>query len=844
MSGAILDFIFNNIISGVYNGSKITFHPDGERVLIPQGNKLMIYNATRGETLTHFIEHENSITDVAVSFKDDFILTCDSKNVVILSQLNNMYLHYQKNFKKKITAMSFIPERNGFCISLNHKINFYRYPTKISALKPFVKLDKGLYNTVKSSVLIKYPQHFDNINSITFSKDGKVFATCSDDMYIGIGFVDYECFGDDDEVTEPIKLTGHRGKPLFAVFDEDITNGYQLTTLGSDGSLFVWDIKDETPVLVSKRRLDEDSYENPQNKYQNILHAAYNGVSLVTGYSNGSFKTYAVESNVSDIRHNYHVTFSTEKVASLAISNRYACFTSEELGEIVIWDLHSGTVAQRNQSHFGGVTAFDYSPNGVIVATGGDDGKLKLWDTVNGVCLVTFEEHKSPVTDVVFGESGRTVVTSSYDGTCKAYDVVGARCFRTFETPGKVELTKVALDPHCEFVAACSKADFNIFLWSMKTGKLVESFTGHTEPISSLSFTNNVQLVTGSWDGTARIWDFLDTHSCQPYDAGGEVTDAKVSPDSKLLALTTSGGKILIYDINDTIIVGEMNISNDARGGKLFDSDRSARNTQWYFTTIDFSPDGQFVVCGGRTKFVCIYSVSSHILMRSIQHTHNREFSGIDEYIKDYHYSGKPEQVIRSEVEDKNIVVAAANKVRWCPTGRGIAIGTPEGLLIYTSADTLIVNPHELEVDVTPDSVKVALEKKEYVNALITCIKLGHTERSLLMDVLLSIPDDQIELSAHLFTEKYVPDFLQSLSEFLKDTQEVNLIMKWILSLLRFHTKHISKFSTIAPISHLLHKSIYTRIYPIKEIARNNLDMLKFLVNQPILEEEEDAKDT
>jgi periodic tryptophan protein 2 len=42
---------------------------------------------------------------------------------------------------------------------------------------------------------------------------------------------------------------------------------------------------------------------------------------------------------------------------------------------------------------------------------------------------------------------------------------------------------------------------FNIYVWSLRTGQLMDILNGHTGPISSLAFSpNGALLVSGSWD--------------------------------------------------------------------------------------------------------------------------------------------------------------------------------------------------------------------------------------------------------------------------------------------------------------------------------------------------------
>lgn len=61
------------------------------------------------------------------------------------------------------------------------------------------------------------------------------------------------------------------------------------------------------------------------------------------------------------------------------------------------------------------------------------------------------------------------------------------RNFRTFTTLKPVQLVCVAVDSSGEFVAAGGQDVFEIFLWSVKTGLLLEVLSGHEGPVVSFS---------------------------------------------------------------------------------------------------------------------------------------------------------------------------------------------------------------------------------------------------------------------------------------------------------------------------------------------------------------------
>lgn len=130
----------------------------------------------------------------------------------------------------------------------------------------------------------------------------------------------------------------------------------------------------------------------------------------------------------------------------------------------------------KQQSHSNNINCLAYSPDGQYIITGGDDGKVKLWNTMNGFCSITFQEHTSTIRGVIFSHNRKFIVSASLDGTVRAYDLARYRNFRTLTSPRPVQFSCVALDSSDEFLAAGGQDFFEIYLWSVKLGKLLEVY--------------------------------------------------------------------------------------------------------------------------------------------------------------------------------------------------------------------------------------------------------------------------------------------------------------------------------------------------------------------------------
>ena len=78
------------------------------------------------------------------------------------------------------------------------------------------------------------------------------------------------------------------------------------------------------------------------------------------------------------------------------------------------------------------------------------------------------------VTGVVFTQTGRALLSSSLDGTVRAFDMARYRNFRTFTSPKPAQFSCLSVDPSGDLIAAGAQDTFDVYLWSLQTGKLLE----------------------------------------------------------------------------------------------------------------------------------------------------------------------------------------------------------------------------------------------------------------------------------------------------------------------------------------------------------------------------------
>ncbi len=159
-----------------------------------------------------------------------------------------------------------------------------------------------------------------------------------------------------------------------------------------------------------------------------------------------------------------------------------------------------GAVVSALPGHPGGVTKVRFAANGRELITAGTDGVVRTWD-IDGSTARPLRGHTSAVRDIALSADGRWLATSATAGETHVWR-------RPVAAP-------VLLRGHAEFVSSVATGDHDL-------------------------------VVTGSWDGTVRVWNLATSGSTVVPGGGGRVSRVAIAPATGAIALATSEGRVAV----------------------------------------------------------------------------------------------------------------------------------------------------------------------------------------------------------------------------------------------------------------------------------------------------------
>ncbi|KAI9293997.1 WD repeat-containing protein wat1 [Neoconidiobolus thromboides FSU 785] len=150
------------------------------------------------------------------------------------------------------------------------------------------------------------------------------------------------------------------------------------------------------------------------------------------------------------------------------------------------------------------------------------------------------------------------LVTAGYDHTIRFWEALSGICSRTIQHTDS-QVNKLCISPDKRFLAAGGHNQVRLYdIHSLKPDPVM-IFEGHTNNIVSIGFhPDNSWMVTGSEDGTLKIWDTRTPVIQRSYDHKAPVNEVAIHPNSNQLFSCDQNGSIKLWNLSDNSCTHEL----------------------------------------------------------------------------------------------------------------------------------------------------------------------------------------------------------------------------------------------------------------------------------------------
>ncbi|CAI0377272.1 unnamed protein product [Linum tenue] len=253
------------------------------------------------------------------------------------------------------------------------------------------------------------------------------------------------------------------------------------------------------------------------------------------------------------------------------------------------------------QGHTGKVYALDWTTEKNRIVSASQDGRLIVWNALTSQKTHAIKLPCAWVMTCAFSPSGQSVACGGLDSVCSIFNLNSPP-----DKDGNLTVSKM-LSGHKGYVSCCqyvpdedahlitSSGDQTCVLWDTTTGLRTSVFggefqSGHTADVLSVSIngTSSRMFVSGSCDGTARLWDTrVASRAVRTfYGHNGDVNAVKFFPDGNRFGTGSDDGTCRLFDIRT------------GHQLQVYEQQQNGENENPHVTSIAFSISGRLLFAG------------------------------------------------------------------------------------------------------------------------------------------------------------------------------------------------------------------------------------------------------
>ena len=639
--------------------TSVTFNSNGQRVVSGSEDGILKVWSLDGKEIKTFPGHQLGVTSVSSSLDGKVIASGSKDKTVKLWDLNGQEIKTM-NHESSVTSVSFSADSQTI-------VSFSRY----GRLKIW-RRDGTLLRSERMYIPIENRRYFPYPDLMSLSSDNQAAAMAvQGNNFIWVRSLNRQNWWDRDNI---LNLKGHRNNITAMSFS---ANGKVLASASEDKTVKLWNLNSRDFKVPDESRVTDVSF-SPNGQ---IIASVSQGYDFSkSGYRNkvqlwqrgGTLRTTlpGLNSEVS-FSHDNQMLVSASQDSTVQLWRRDGTFLKTLQGEPIdgsfspdgrtIALIRSGNKVQLSESngtpiktlqgYTGKVYRIIFSPDGQTLATASEDRTIKLWRR-NGTLISTLKGYADPtrklafisntdqLTNMSFSPNGETLVIWGDDNTVRFLQRDGKE-IRTLKAD---VMMSVRFSPDKEIVAIHRQDDGDtdkVDLWQTN-GSFIKTLTPQEQSESSSvdvqGFTPDSQTIAISVDGKMQFWkrdgSLLSTFTQRDVKS--------FSPNFQTLVTFEGNNKVKLWK-SDGIPIRTIQVKSERA------------DLENIYSTPKFSPDGQTLAIQTNENTVEFWRIDGTFL-KFFQGLTNREIDRLSNFSLNEHISFSSDSKIIAIRTDENIV--------------------------------------------------------------------------------------------------------------------------------------------------------------------------------------------
>lgn len=310
---------------------------------------------------------------------------------------------------------------------------------------------------------------------------------------------------------------------------------------------------------------------------------------------------------------------------------------------IYIWDLNSGKERSRIQFDYSAISSVSFDSTGNYIISGDYNGTSAIWN-LNPNQELSYGQHDYVVASD-FSADGKLITLGGLDDhIVDIFDVNTGRKVASIELSDAVFVAVFAVDNKL----LTGSFDGTVRIWDIDTAEEILRMQ-HDNGVITAEITSDGKLIaSGSFDDTARIWDVSNGQEISRMQHDDVVRDVAFSPDGKQIISGSDDGTARVWETktgnevfriqHDSQVLVVAYSSNGkwvASGGedgtiKVYEAVNGTEVALFQHdgnvNSIAFSPDNSLLVSGSSDKTIRVWSIKRGVEISQMPHEDSVDF--------------------------------------------------------------------------------------------------------------------------------------------------------------------------------------------------------------------------